>query len=293
VANVLDRLGDRIGLKPRRRAGDTAAADGQLVYAVGDVHGCYGLLKRLLARIAADYLDRARGRRPILVFLGDYVDRGPQPAEVLETLLWLQRKGPFELHLLKGNHEQALLEFLDAPADAGPWLSYGGAETLAGYGVAPPAADAGEGAFVRARDELLARLPAAHLRLLQTLSLMVTVGDYAFVHAGVRPGTALAEQDEDDLLWIREDFIQAPGPFEKIIVHGHSWASERPQVLGHRIGIDTGAYATGVLSAVRIEDGAIGVLQTDTKGEVPWNPWTIPEPPGAPGAEPAGPTEGR
>jgi serine/threonine protein phosphatase 1 len=102
---------------------------------------------------------------------------------------------------------------------------------------------------------------------------MTSVGDYAFVHAGVRPGTALAAQREDDLLWIREDFVRASGPFEKVIVHGHSWVSDRAQVLPHRIGIDTGAYATGVLSAVRIEDDDVAILRTDPAA--PWDPWAM------------------
>ena len=277
MAGILHSLARRVGLGSDRRAGG-AGADGRLVYAVGDIHGRYDVLKILLAMIAKDYPPRAQSRRPVLVFCGDYIDRGPQSLEVLEALIWLRRHGGFELHLLKGNHEQAMLEFLEAPAAGGPWLRHGGAETLASYGVAAPAPDAGDLALARTRDDLLARLPASHLRLLQALELMVTVGDYAFVHAGVRPGTVLAEQLEDDLLWIREDFLRETGPFEKIIVHGHSWVSDRPQVLAHRVGIDTGAYATGVLSAVRIEDGALDVLQADAAGDVAWNPWSIPDP---------------
>lgn len=276
MSGHLERFAGRLGLRPRRTAGEGARVDGRLVYAVGDIHGRYDLLADLLARIAADYRPRALGRPPVLVFCGDYIDRGPQPAEVLEALLWLQRDGPFELHLLKGNHEQAMLDFLEDPAGGGPWLRNGGVETLVGYGVAPPAADADPAVLARTRDDLLARLPASHLRLLQSLKLQVTFGDYAFVHAGVRPGTALAAQLEADLLWIREDFIRAPGPFEKIIVHGHSWVSDRPQVLPHRVGVDTGAYATGVLSAVRLEDGALGMLQTNTPGGAAWNPWSLP-----------------
>ena len=285
MAGVLDRLAQRVGLRPDRRAGE-ASADGRLVYAVGDIHGRYDLLKILLAMIAGDDAGRAREGPPVLVFCGDYIDRGPQAFEVLEALLWLRRNAGYDLHLLKGNHEQALLDFLEAPTGGGLWLRHGGGETLASYGVAAPPPEAEAAALVRVRDELLARLPASHLRLLQTLELMVTVGDYAFVHAGVRPGTALADQREDDLLWIREDFVRAPGPFEKIIVHGHSWVSDRPQVLPHRVGIDTGAYATGILSAVRIEDGALGVLQADAAGHVAWNPWSIPDPPPPPVTRP-------
>jgi serine/threonine protein phosphatase 1 len=243
---------------------------GELVYAIGDVHGCYELLRDVLASLASDYGARAGGRRPILIFLGDYVDRGPHSARVMEALVWLQRRGDLEVHFLKGNHEQALLEFLDAPDRGGPWIGFGGAETLLSYGVAPPPADAPPEVYAQARDELLERMPASHLRLLQQLELMVVIGDYAFVHAGIRPGTPLEAQEETDLLWIRRGFVDQPGPFGKVIVHGHTWLSEQPQLSEHRLGLDTGAYATGVLTAARIEDGEFEVLQA-ARGNV-WTP---------------------
>jgi serine/threonine protein phosphatase 1 len=248
----------------------TGRVGGELVYAIGDVHGCYELLRDVLASLAADYAERARGRRPILIFLGDYVDRGPHSARVMEALVWLQRRPDLEIHFLKGNHEQALLEFLEAPEGGGPWTEFGGAETLFSYGVEPPAADAPPDAYAQARDELLERMPASHLRLLLGLETMVVVGDYAFVHAGIRPGVALDAQTETDLLWIRRGFVDQPGPFGKVIVHGHTWLSEQPQLGEHRLGLDTGAYATGVLTAARIEDGEIEILQA-ARGDV-WAP---------------------
>lgn len=244
----------------------SASTGGELVYAVGDIHGCYDLMKALLAKIAEDYTVCAKGRRPILIFCGDYVDRGPKSARVLDALSWLHRRSEVELHLLKGNHEEALLAFLDEPWNAAPWLSYGGAETLLSYGVAPPSEEEGEEGLARARDELLERMPAAHLRLLQRLELMVQVGDYAFVHAGIRPGVPLAEQDERDLLWIRRGFIDKTGPFEKVIVHGHVWVSDQPQISEHRIGLDSGAYTTGALTAVRFDDRTLAVLQARSTG---------------------------
>jgi serine/threonine protein phosphatase 1 len=234
------------------------ATEGELIYALGDIHGCYDQLKALLARIAADYAVRARGRRPILVFLGDYVDRGPASDRVIDALIWLKRRPDLEVRLLKGNHEQALLAFLARPEEGAGWLRFGGAETLASYGVAPPQDAAGYG---RARDELMERMPASHLWLLQELEVMLTVGDYAFVHAGVRPGVPLAEQAEEDVLWIRQPFLEAPGPHDKVIVHGHTWRDERPQLHAHRIGIDTGVYATGVLTAVCLDGEAREILQ--------------------------------
>ncbi|WP_395674320.1 metallophosphoesterase family protein [Phenylobacterium sp.] len=234
---------------------------GDLIYAIGDIHGSYTPLRELLARISEDCAERARSRRPVLIFLGDYVDRGPASHKVLEALVWLRRRPDFEVHLLKGNHEQALLAFLEAPEAGEPWLRYGGAQTLAAYGVPAPGKEADPEAYVRARDELLDAMPASHLRLLQTLELMATAGDYVFVHAGVRPDRPLAAQKEDDLLWIRQTFLEAPGPFEKVVVHGHTWIDARPQMLEHRIGIDTGAYATGVLTALRLDDEGRAVLQ--------------------------------
>lgn len=233
--------------------------DGEIIYAIGDVHGCYGLLKALLARIAADYAERGCDQRPILIFLGDYVDRGPQSAQVLEALVWLRGRSDVELYLLKGNHEQALLTFLDQPETGATWLPYGGAETLASYGV--QVADPDDADYLRLRDELLERMPASHLRLLQQLELMIVIGPYAFVHAGVRPGKPLARQSEYDLLWIRKGFIEAPGPYEKVIVHGHTWLDERPQLHAHRLGLDTGAYVTGVLTAIMLRGDQRVVLQ--------------------------------
>lgn len=240
----------------------TPSTGGELVYAVGDVHGCYEQMKALLARITRDAAAEARGRRPILIFLGDYVDRGPQSNQVLEALVWLARRPEFELHALKGNHEQGLLQFIAQPAGAGAWLRWGGAQTLEAYGVPAPQPDDPAEALAAARDELLERMPASHLWRLQTLETLVCVGDYAFVHAGVRPGVALAAQAEDDLLWIRQPFLDAPGPHEKVVVHGHTWLDARPQLHDHRIGLDTGAYATGVLTAIRLDGAARQVLQT-------------------------------
>lgn len=268
---MIGRLKSLIG----GRDAASARVDGQLVYAVGDIHGRYDLLKDLLAQVLVDAQGRAAGRRPVLVLLGDYVDRGPQSAEVVEALTWLQGRRDLEIHVLKGNHEQALLEFLDDPERGGPWLGFGGAETLASYGVAVPS---GPQELVAARDALLARMPAAHLRRLQSLETLLVIGDYAFVHAGVRPGVALSAQVEEDLLWIRRDFLQSDGPFGKIIVHGHTWRDERPEVLEHRMGVDTGAYSTGVLTALRLEDDAVGLLQARGAPGV----WTAPRLPETP-----------
>lgn len=259
-------------LKGLRRAigiGGSGAnpTSGELIYAVGDVHGRYDLLQALLELVVKDWQARAPERRPLLIFCGDYVDRGPQSAEVVEGLIWLQRRTDVQACFLKGNHEAGLMRFLDHPTDAGGWFRFGGVETLRSYGVPPPAPD-DAGACFRARDLLLRRMPSSHLRFMERLELMLVVGDYAFVHAGVQPGTDLKRQREEDLLWIREEFLEDEGPFEKVIVHGHSWVDAQPRLLPHRIGIDTGAYATGVLSAVRLDGQDIGLIQTREDSEV-------------------------
>jgi len=254
-AVVLEELVRPIAPAPPR------STSGELVYAIGDIHGRYDLLKASLAQIAADSAREAVGRTPRLVLLGDYIDRGPASAKVLQALVWLSRKSPFALHLLKGNHEQALLHFLDQPEQGEPWLNFGGAETLASYGVAAPGPLASPEAMVAARDALLDQMPASHLQLLSQLELMAVVGDYAFVHAGIRPDRSLAHQSESELLWIRGGFLDAEGPFERVIVHGHTWLNETPQVFEHRIGLDTGAYHTGVLTAVRLDGAMVQLFQ--------------------------------
>lgn len=239
----------------------SAGVDGKIVYAVGDIHGRYDLFKELLRAIVADAEEHARGRQPTLILLGDYIDRGPQSAEVLAAMDWLRRSDRFATHLLIGNHERTMLGFLEDPASSGKWLDYGGDATLRSYGITVPPSPFDEAELVAARDDLLSRMPAAHLQLLQSLESIVTIGDYAFVHAGVRPRVPLDAQKQEDLLWIREDFLECSHPFEKRIVHGHTWIGAEPEVYDNRIGLDTGAYLTGVLTGIRLEDGTGTLLR--------------------------------
>jgi len=239
-----------------------AKVAGELLYAIGDIHGRYDLLMEMLALIVEDARGRCRGRTPILVTCGDYIDRGPDSARVLTALDWIRRDDRVRLHAIKGNHEAAFLGFLAEPQDGTAWLAFGGDATLRSYGVRPPAEFQDISELIRARDDLLEVMPAAHLRVLEGLELMVTVGDYAFVHAGIRPGVPLSRQKADDLLWIRGPFLDRTEPFEKRIVHGHSWMEAAPEIYDNRIGLDTGAYETGVLTAIRIEDHEVEVLQT-------------------------------
>jgi serine/threonine protein phosphatase 1 len=249
----------------RHRAQPKApSTGGRLVYAVGDVHGRLDVLGPLLHDILRDAEGSGASVPPLLVFLGDYVDRGPDSKGVVDLILEMQAFDKFEVRALKGNHEEAFLNFLAEPSFGATWLDHGGGPTLASYGVQPPAQRTDADAWARARDVLAERLPPDHKRFYEGLELMVTEGDYAFVHAGVRPGVPLAQQAERDLLWIRQEFLEERGRFEKVIVHGHT-PLEEPQLTPTRLGVDTGAYATGVLTAVRLQGEDQRILQSKAK----------------------------
>jgi serine/threonine protein phosphatase 1 len=242
----------------RRRA--PRAPIGQRVYAIGDIHGRADLLDDLLTQIDADLRTCALADRPALVFLGDYIDRGTQSRQVIDRLLALSR-ARYDCHFLRGNHEVALLNFLERPASGQTWLNYGGAETLYAYGVKAPVSGASERDFRNAASALRMALPQSHLEFLQGLQLYARLGDYLFVHAGLRPGKPLARQNETDLLEIRDPFLKSKARWPFTIVHGHSPVTEAAR--GHgRIALDTGAYATGKLSAVRLEGESVAFLST-------------------------------
>lgn len=244
-----------------------AVAPGHLVFAIGDVHGCRDLLVALMDGVAED-MAAARAElggelRCVVVFLGDYVDRGPHSAGVLDELIALN--GQFDdVRFLSGNHEETLLEFLDDASTGARWCAFGGDATLKSYGVEAPAADAGGAKWEAARKAFAAALPPEHIAFLRKLSYVTTCGDYAFVHAGVRPGVLLAEQSRDDLLWIRDEFLDDDSRLEKVIVHGHTPEPE-PFHSFRRIGVDTGAYASGVLTAVRLMGESVSFLQSTTR----------------------------
>jgi serine/threonine protein phosphatase 1 len=226
--------------------------DGLRIYAIGDVHGRADLLKKLFARIDAD-LQADPIAETMHVFLGDYIDRGKDSATVLDLLI--ERASSHKMTFLKGNHELYLTEFLENPRILGAWAHYGALPTLASYGLAPTI-----NANPQQQAELAARLgdamPKSHSQFLASLKPSFICGDFFFVHAGVRPGTPLTRQSEDDLFWIRDDFLLHEEPFEKIIVHGHTPVRE-PDVRKNRINIDTGAYATGRLTCLKLEQDKI------------------------------------
>ena len=232
--------------------------DGIRIYAIGDVHGRSDLLQRVLTDIDADCKLRP-ARRPIIVFVGDYIDRGPYSRNVLDLLVEWQRF--HEAIFLRGNHETFLPRFLADPRTLDDWRQYGGLETLLSYGLRPSINPDLNEQIVLAK-EFAEAVPQEHLDFLQTLELTFSCGDFLFVHAGVRPGIPLRDQTEDDLLWIRDDFLSWQQPFECFVVHGHTPVDE-PDLRLNRINIDTGAYATGRLTCVVIENSAITRLAGD------------------------------
>ena len=217
------------------------------VYAIGDIHGRLDLLDRAIAAIRRDIEEH--GPAALTVTLGDYIDRGPQSRGVLDRLI--ENPFPAPYVALKGNHEKMLADFLADSATGPYWGSQGGLETIRSYGVHVGALTN----FARARDELQAALPEAHVQFLRSLKTSLSRGKYFFCHAGVRPGVPLERQSEDDLLWIRDEFLGSGMDFGKIVVHGHTPVPE-PEVLPNRIGIDTGAFATGRLTCVALDGGA-------------------------------------
>lgn len=237
--------------------------DGRRVYAVGDVHGYANVLRALIGELRDDLMRSAPAERPLLVFLGDYVDRGPDSRGVIDMILGLEADGRFEVVCLQGNHEDALRRFLRED-DFGPnWIVNWGEATLRSYGVGVPAEGREAEEAPRVQAELAAALPAAHRDFLRRCVMSLTVGDYLFVHAGVRPGVALADQHDRDLMWIRYDFLESDEDFGKVIVHGHT-PTDRPECKSNRIGIDTGVYYSGVLTAVRLDGTDQRIIQART-----------------------------
>lgn len=247
---------------PTNPGGAATVPPGTRVYAVGDCHGCLEALRGLRAAIVADSAradaEGPRARRRVVVYLGDYIDRGPDSRGVVELLIGEPLAGFESVHLL-GNHELFMRRFLDGEGDASVWMMNGGGATLRSYGL--DASRTGPGDDARGlRDVLTAAVPAAHRTFLDGLALSHVEGDYFFAHAGVRPGVPLADQEADDLLWIREPFLGSTADHGKVVVHGHS-ATAEVVVRANRIGIDTGACYDGKLTALVLEGGRRRFLQ--------------------------------
>jgi serine/threonine protein phosphatase 1 len=231
---------------------------GKRLYAIGDVHGCLSELVCLLERIERDHVGRP-AKECHIVFLGDLIDRGPDSCGVVR----LARQGLpafAKAHFIRGNHEEMLVRGLSGEPGLIPaWLAHGGRSCAVSYGIDPSRLhDSDPG---RLEHLLLSHIPADDIAFLAGCVDSVRFGDYLLVHAGIRPGVPLAEQKGHDLRWIRADFLESQVPHEAMIVHGHT-ISDGIVTRPNRIGIDTGAYQSGCLSALRIEEDETSILDT-------------------------------
>ncbi len=231
------------------------------LYVIGDIHGRLDLLNDLEQKIRRD-LETAP-TEVMTIFLGDYVDRGRDSAGVLERLS--AEAFCTAVLPLRGNHEEVFLQFLSDAAILGSWRKFGGLETLHSYGVSVDEAMRGAG-YDRAQAALVAALPLRHRQFLEHTQLSFTLGDYFFSHAGVKPGVDLEEQAIGDLLWIRNEFLDFEGSFGKIVVHGHTPVAD-PEIKSNRINVDTGAYASSILTALVLEGDARRFLATGKEAD--------------------------
>lgn len=228
---------------------------GYRIYAIGDVHGRDDLLGDVFDRIDAD-LRGHHARHAIEVYLGDYVDRGPRSRDVIDRLLARARHR--DTVFLKGNHETFLLDFISDPQVLRSWRQWGGLETLMSYGLRP-SLNPDDAELAALSAALRMAVPDSHYAFFEAMVPFFTLGGYYFAHAGIRPGVPLTRQVEQDLLWIRDEFLEWEAPYEKMIVHGHTAVME-PEFRRNRINIDTGAYATGRLTCLMIENDTAFVL---------------------------------
>lgn len=251
MRNLIRRLSNAF---PRRRASESTAApasvpEGTRAYVVGDIHGRADLLAQTFAKIDACDAERPV-ERSVTVLLGDYVDRGLQSRGVLDILVEQSQRR--EIVAICGNHEEYMLRAFHQPDTALKWLAAGGRETLYSYDISVPMT-VNIDSIRHIMEDARERIPDEHLEFLGSLLLYSTIGDYGFVHAGVRPGIVLDEQSPSDLMTIRQPFLSYRRPHDFVIVHGHTPVSE-PEILSNRINIDTGAYITGVLTCLVLED---------------------------------------
>ena len=230
---------------------------GRRLYCVGDIHGRLDLLEELhgLIRDDAAGFEGSKG----VVYLGDYIDRGSQSKQVLDLLIEQPLDG-FSVVNLLGNHEQTMLDFLQHPQAAGAWLNFGGQVTLLSYGVGLGRLQLSQHLDLL-RDELEEKMPRSHREFLGRCQLTHSEGGYCFVHAGIRPGVSLDAQAPEDLLWVRDEFTRSKRDHGCVVVHGHS-ITEEVEWLPNRIGIDTGAYYSGLLTALVLEGDEQRLLQT-------------------------------
>ena len=228
-------------------------------YAIGDIHGRADLLEKLLVKIRADARKNSQAE-PHIIFLGDYIDRGMESKKVVDLLLDFELKDGTEVYL-KGNHEAMMLDFLADPSTGPLWFENGGLATLLSYGVQHQVNFSSKNNLKNIRDQFLTNIPKAHKDFYGNLVLNYELGNYFFVHAGVNPDRPLDQQTWEDMLWIRDEFLESEKPLEKIVVHGHSVVLD-PVVSENHISVDTGAFFTGKLTCVVLEGEDVRFIST-------------------------------
>lgn len=245
--------------KSQKKAGGLpAAAKGDAIYAIGDIHGRYDLLKQMMGTIERHAAAYRRDQPYHLIVLGDMIDRGPDSARVIRSLRALS--GQKKATVLLGNHEDAMLRTIDRePGMLTRWMRFGGDATLQSFGIAPPR---DEDDYPRVMQQMREDIPENYVAWLRRRPISVRSGDYLFCHAGIRPGVEIARQKADDMLWIRDEFLESDAVHGVVVVHGHS-ISPDVELRHNRIGIDTGAYRTGVLTAAFVSDTVCHILSTE------------------------------
>jgi serine/threonine protein phosphatase 1 len=233
--------------------------EGVRVYAIGDIHGRLDLLNECLCQIDED-LERNKIGRSIQVFLGDYIDRGPASRETVDRLI--ERGSRYECVFLKGNHEELALRSLTDAAVLPKWLHFGGLETLVSYGISATTSSEKRD-VINLQSAFQKALPPSHSRFYENLKTHFRCGSYFFAHAGVKPGVELSKQTEKDLLWIRDEFLSSTVDFGMIVVHGHTPTSQ-VEVRSNQINVDTGAYASGLLSSLVLDGNALAIIDSSS-----------------------------
>ncbi len=232
---------------------------GLRIYCIGDIHGRVDLLHQINKKILQDVAGYTGKRQ--LVCLGDYIDRGEHSKEVIDFLLECPFP-EFNTIFLRGNHEQALLDFLEQSDNGPSWLKYGGLETLLSYKVRLNKFPAKNKDYVKIQNSLRKLVPIGHMEFFKMTRMSYSIGSYYFVHAGIKPDCPLNDQVPENQLWIREKFVTNKNPHEKIIIHGHT-ISEEADIYKNRIGLDTGAYLSGKLTCLVLETNTQRIIQTN------------------------------
>jgi serine/threonine protein phosphatase 1 len=249
----------------KKKAPSYRTPENTRIYAIGDIHGCCELLKKIHQKIIDDA--KAHDHKDIVVvYMGDYIDKGPKSKEVIDSLI----NNPFDGYkkiFLKGNHEWVMMNFLNNPEIGTSWLRYGGDETLKSYGVNIHSANGQKKSNQQLSEDLERVISADHMAFYDKLRLSHVEGDYFFVHAGIRPGVEIEDQNQEDLLGIREEFVKYKKPFDKKVIFGHT-IFDKAINQSNKIGVDSGAYLFGRLSCVVLDDYEVNFITVSKDQDV-------------------------